>query len=160
MKWADRAEIVRQFRSLLEERRNGLVAIPKRAVRRATYAMLAIAMRLTPKRTGTLVRSEAAVVRTQQGVTEGVIGTPMVYAPYMEYGTGEFGPKGRPFEVKLRSAKALYWGAADAEGNPVFARRTVVRGAKPQRMFAGALEEVTPKFLEWVRQELAREAAR
>jgi hypothetical protein len=37
------------------------------------------------------------------------VGTNVHYGPYLEYGTGKYGPKGQPYEIKPKTKKALAW---------------------------------------------------
>lgn len=67
----------------------------------------------TYRRTGTLGRSIA--VSEVQSSGQGLfveVGTNKHYAPYVEYGTGIYGPKGR--EIVPKTAKALAWRALAA----------------------------------------------
>jgi len=82
--------------------------------------------RLAPYRTGRLVRS---IIMRRRGPIHYVIGTPVEYAPYIEFGT-------RPHIIEPRRAKALRF---IVHHEIVFARRVQHPGTKPRRFFARAL---------------------
>lgn len=62
-----------------------------------------------PKGSGELRRSITSKVETKDGIVEGVIFTPLEYAPYVEYGTGLFAESG--------GRKDVPWHYKDDEGN-------------------------------------------
>ena len=90
---------------------------------------------------------------------KGVVGTNVFYAPYLEYGTGLYGP--RHHWIEPRNAKALRFPGAVGAGTPftlagrkrkgkagagaryVFARR--VRGIRPRRYARDAAFIAAPK---------------
>jgi hypothetical protein len=111
-------------------------------------------------RTGTYSRS----ITNNGGVRvgnfiKGLVGTNVQYAPYLEYGTGLYGPRHRWIEP--RTAKALRFPARVGAGTPftlagrrrsgragenaryVFARR--VRGIRPRRYARDAAMIAAPK---------------
>lgn len=69
------------------------------------------------------------------------IGTNVYYAPYVEYGTGLFGPAGS--RIYPRHAKALHWVDRDGEH---FAKS--VKGMKPRPFMHPALTQNRTKILE------------
>lgn len=69
------------------------------------------------------------------------IGTNVYYAPYVEYGTGLFGPAGA--RIYPRHAKVLHWTDRDGEH---FAKS--VKGMKPRPFMHPALTQNRTKVLE------------
>lgn len=108
----------------------------------------------TYRRTGTLGRSIA--VGEVQGAdsprTYVEVGTNLHYAPYVEYGTGLYGPRGQYITPKI--AKFLAWKTGDDKW--VFARR--VRGMHPWHFMQKAFEapETTAYFQSRLEQMLRR----
>lgn len=68
-----------------------------RAFREATMAVANDAKRLAPVNTGRLRSSIVPDVRLRENVVEGVVGSNVKYAPYLELGTGIFAGKARYF---------------------------------------------------------------
>ena len=81
-----------------------------------------------PKQTGALRRSIQSKVETNGGNVEGIVFTPLEYAPYVEYGTGLFAEKGGRDRVP--------WVFYDDEG-----KRWVTSGQKPQPYMRPAIKE-------------------
>lgn len=81
-----------------------------------------------PKDTGELRRSITSEVREGSGEIQGVVFTPLEYAPYVEFGTGLFAESG--------GRKDVPWNYQDDEGNW---HRT--SGQHPQPYMRPALEE-------------------
>lgn len=69
------------------------------------------------------------------------IGTNLYYAPYVEYGTGLFGPAGQM--ITPRHAKALHW--VDENGEH-FAK--AVKGMKPRPFMHPAFQQNRTKVIE------------
>ena len=69
------------------------------------------------------------------------IGTNVYYAPYVEYGTGLFGPAGQ--RIYPRHSKALHWVDRDGEH---FAKS--VKGMKPRPFMHPALTQNRTKIIE------------
>lgn len=98
-----------------------------------------------PYRTGVLSQNWAFEV----GNMRAVYYPRAFYAPYVEFGTGIYGPQGQPITPK--SAKALYWpGAAHPvrsvkgqHANPFMER--IVSAAQPEiaTLFGTALDKIT-----------------
>jgi len=82
--------------------------------------------RLAPRRTGRLVRQ---IFMVRRGPARYVVGTPVEYAPFVEFGT-------RPHVIVPRRARALRF---IVDHQLVFAKRVEHPGTKPQRVFARAI---------------------
>lgn len=146
--WDNSAQLLDQLTKLLEERAEKFARIPARAVERAAPELQARVMALTPKKTSTLVRSIGfRVDRNSDGTVTAVVGTNMAYAPFVEFGTGIYGPKRRPILVLTQK-----------KGNPIIRRTIKIQGMKPRAMFGQAVRDFLPRYEEIIRQELAREA--
>jgi hypothetical protein len=132
-------------------------------MRKAVAVVEAEAMRTSPVRTGHLRRSIASAVVVLGNEITGTVGTVTKYAPYLEMGTGIYGPRGRPI-VPVR-ARALRFpagggagfagpgfrlsgqqrsGKAGANAQWQFARS--VKGIKPMHFFRDAIETTRPRF--------------
>jgi hypothetical protein len=133
--------------------------VPKRAVRRGTFKLLALVQRFWPKRTSTGVRSTSAeVTDISDTLIEGRVGSSVKYARYVEEGTGVHGPRKQPITIMAKSKKALFWGATDAAtGRPVFRRQSIVQGMKPVGMFAKGAAALAIEYPRIVEEELRRE---
>lgn len=81
-----------------------------------------------PKDTGALIRSITSKVETNGGQIQGVVFTPLEYAPYVEYGTGLFAEKGGRRDVP--------WVYVDDEG-----KGHTTSGQHPQPYMRPALDE-------------------
>lgn len=86
----------------------------------------------TPKRDGTLQQSTISEVKTvgRFGV-EGIVGTPLDYAPPVEFGA-------KPHDIVPKNGKALHF---MMRGIPVFAKKVHHPGSKGAFMFTRAFEE-------------------
>ena len=81
-----------------------------------------------PKDTGELARSITSEIRITDDEIQGVVFTPLMYAPYVEYGTGLFAEEGGRTDVP--------WNYQDDEGN-----WHSTSGQHPQPFMRPALEE-------------------
>jgi len=159
--WKNPDEVAAEVERRLRARGAALRRIPERAVRRATFELLALVQRLVPKATSTLVRSiTAKVERPAPGLVEGRVGTWLEYAPWVEEGTGIYGPRREPILILPKRKRALFWGAVDASGKPVIRKKALVRGMRPRRPFGRALRQFVPRYVRIIEQEIEREAAR
>ncbi len=160
IQFKDANKFLAEVMMMLRAQGKKIASVPPRAIRRGTFALLAAIQRHTPKKTSTLVRSLTGEVREVSPThLEGKVGSPLPYARFIEEGTGVFGPKRRPILVIVKNKKALNWGAFDEKtGRPIFRRRVLIQGVKPQRMFAKGAADFTPKYLEIIDQELKKEA--
>lgn len=66
----------------------------KRAMGKACAVVERKAKEKAPKDTGELRRSITSEVEVNSGEVEGIVFTPLEYAPYVEYGTGLFSEQG------------------------------------------------------------------
>ena len=66
----------------------------RRAMERACALVERKAKEKAPKDTGELRRSITSEVEVNSGEVEGIVFTPLEYAPYVEYGTGLFAEQG------------------------------------------------------------------
>lgn len=92
------------------------------------------AKKKAPKDTGDLRRSITSEVRGNGDEIEGVIFTPLEYAPYVEFGTGLFAENG--------GRKDVPWNYQDDEGN-----WHSTSGMKPQPFMRPALDENREEIL-------------
>lgn len=88
-----------------------------------------------PKDTGALRRSIQSKVETGGRDVEGIVFTPLEYAPYVEYGTGLFAEKG--------GRKKVPWYYTDDEG-----KRWKTSGQKPQPYMRPAIKENREKVVD------------
>jgi predicted amino acid-binding ACT domain protein len=160
VEWQDPNGVVGGVLKALRDGGRKIAAVPAKAVRKGTFALLAMVQKRTPKKTATLVRSLRADVTESGTLVEGRIGTQMKYALPLEVGTGVYGPRRRPVVVTARARMALFWGATGADGKRVFAKRVSIRGIRPRRMFGSAVEEFLPLYVPIIEQELEAEAKR
>lgn len=140
-------------------------AVSRRILSRLALLVQAEAMKRSPVRTGTLRRSWNVTV--SPAGDEAVVASTLRYAPYVEYGTGLFGPRHQ--RITSPSGKVLAWPAgntgpngtlrqtgsprAGTQGQYAFARST--QGMHPHPMLHPALEAAMPHAPE-VLQEAAR----
>lgn len=95
------------------------------------------AKKKAPKNSGELRRSITSKVEG----SEGIVYTPLEYAPYVEYGTGLFAEKGGRLDVP--------WNYKDDEGN-----WHKTSGMKPQPYMRPALNENREKILKVIKESL------
>ena len=88
-----------------------------------------------PKDTGALARSIQSKVENNNGSIQGVVFTPLEYAPYVEFGTGLFAESGGRTDVP--------WSYQDDEGN-----WHTTKGQRPQPYMRPALTENRDQILE------------
>lgn len=87
------------------------------------------------KDTGELRRSITSKVDIEAGIVNGVVFTPLLYAPYVEYGTGIF--------AEVEGRKDVPWNYQDDKGE-----WHSTSGMKPQPFMRPALDENKEKVLE------------
>ena len=107
------------------------------ALGKACGLVEAAAKQKAPKGTGELRRSITSKVEKN----EGIIYTPLEYAPYVEYGTGLFAEKG--------GRKDVPWCYKDDEG-----KWHTTSGMKPQPYMRPALHENKKKIIEIIKEEI------
>jgi hypothetical protein len=159
--WKDPNLVLSQVQKMLVERGERIARVPERALRRGTFELLKLVQAEVPKLTSTLVRSITATVnRISADMIEGRVGTWLVYARYLEEGTGIYGPKKKPILITARNKKGLFWGAHDAEGRAIVRRSVLSPGMKPRAPFAKAMANFLPRYQQIILEELAREGAK
>lgn len=67
------------------------------------------AKKAAPVRANVLRGSIHTVIEERSNSITAKVGTNVHYGPYLEYGTGKYGPKGQPYEIKPKTKKALAW---------------------------------------------------
>lgn len=110
------------------------------AFRDATVQIANTSKRLAPVNTGRLRSSIAQEVRMRDNVVEGVVGSNVRYAPYMELGTGTFVGKPRHYPP----AGALdVWARRNGMGSGYVVAQAIGRagGLKPRRFMQRAFEQ-------------------
>lgn len=107
----------------------------RQALQRVCALVEGEAKRLAPKDTGALRRSIASKIEESSDGLEGIVFTPLEYAPYVEYGTGLFAEKGGRKEVP--------WVYEDDKGE-----FHSTRGQHPQPYMRPALENNRERILE------------
>lgn len=100
----------------------------ERAMGKACALVERSAIQKAPKDTGALRRSITSKVETENGNIQGIVYTPLEYAPYIEYGTGLFAESGGRLDVP--------WNYKDDKGE-----WHSTSGQKPQAFLRPALDE-------------------
>lgn len=124
----------------------------RKAMTRAALEVEGEAKGRAPKKTGTLRRSLHSEVQVLAGEVRGLVGTDLVYAPYVEFGTGVYHEPDphEPWEVTPKQAKALAFkvptgvdpmtGRASRNKATVIVRRVVIQGMRARPYLAKAFE--------------------
>lgn len=94
-----------------------------------------------PKDTGALRRSITSKVEVTGNSIEGIVFTPLEYAPYQEFGTGLFAENG--------NGRKTPWVYMDDKGNYHY-----TRGQHPQPYMRPALEENKDKIINMIKGAL------
>ena len=94
-----------------------------------------------PKDTGALRRSITSKVEVTGNSIDGIVFTPLEYAPYVEYGTGLFAENG--------NGRKTPWVYMDDKGNYHY-----TRGQHPQPYMRPALEENKDKIINMIKGAL------
>lgn len=94
-----------------------------------------------PKDTGALRRSITSKVEVTGNSIEGIVFTPLEYAPYQEYGTGLYSESG--------NGRKTPWVYMDDKGNYHY-----TRGQHPQPFLRPALEENKDKIINMIKGAL------
>ena len=94
-----------------------------------------------PKDTGALRRSIKSKVEVTGNSIEGIVFTPLEYAPYVEYGTGIYSDNG--------NGRKTPWVYMDDKGNYHY-----TRGQHPQPYMRPALEENKDKIINMIKGAL------
>lgn len=108
----------------------------KKSLETAALLVEKSAREKAPKDTGALRRS----IRSKVEGLEGIIYTPLEYAPYIEYGTGLFAEKGN-------GRKDVPWNYQDDKGN-----WHSTSGLKPQPFMRPSLDENRKKILDILKE--------
>lgn len=115
-----------------------------------------------PVKTGHLQSSiTGQISKATQTVIEGKVGSNVEYAPYVEFGTGVYGPSKTPIRPKhkkilawvsygARPTTAAGWKQAQKEGRAIFARE--VRGMRARPFLVPAVEEGMNKILDFLKR--------
>ena len=111
------------------------------ALKKACAIVEREAKKKAPKGTGELRRSITSKVEQNGDNLEGVVFTPLLYAPYVEYGTGLFAEEGGRSDVP--------WRYQDDEGN-----WHSTSGMNPQPFLRPALDENREEILRILREAL------
>ena len=106
----------------------------EKAMGKACAVVEAAAKQNAPKDTGALRNSITSKVENRNGHIEGVIFTPLEYAPYVEYGTGLFAESG--------GRKDVPWNYQDDKGE-----WHSTSGQKPQPFMRPAVEDNRNKII-------------
>ena len=107
----------------------------EKAMGKVCAVVEAAAKQNAPKDTGALRNSITSKVENKGGYIEGVIFTPLEYAPYVEYGTGLFAESG--------GRKDVPWNYQDDKGE-----WHSTSGQKPQPFMRPAIEDNRNKIIE------------
>jgi hypothetical protein len=141
----------------------------RRFIRRAADAggehMTRVVKERTPVDTAYLrqsIRQKLTVLRLRGGAWVGESGceTNVEYAPYVEHGTGLWGPRSARYEIKPRNPNGWLRWIDPITGDPVFAKRVMHPGSPGAHMFAigaslteAAFEEIVNAPLQlWARE--------
>ena len=92
-----------------------------------------------PKDTGALARSIQSKVENNNGSIQGVVFTPLEYAPYVEFGTGLFAESGGRTDVP--------WSYQDDEGN-----WHTTKGQRPQPYMRPAIDNTREKTVSMIKE--------
>ena len=92
-----------------------------------------------PKDTGALARSIQSKVENNNGSIQGVVFTPLEYAPYVEFGTGLFAESGGRTNVP--------WSYQDDEGN-----WHTTKGQSPQPYMRPAIDNNREKIVRMIKE--------
>lgn len=107
----------------------------KQSMGKACAVVEASAKQNAPKDTGALINSITSKVEYRDGHIEGVVFTPLEYAPYVEYGTGLFAESG--------GRKDVPWNYQDDRGEWYS-----TSGMKPHPFMRPAVEDNRNKIIE------------
>ena len=127
----------------LEKQLEGLVSTENLtdAVNKACLVVEGAARAKAPKKTGDLKRSIESEVTVEGSNVIGYVGTPLEYAPYIEYGTGLFAENGGRTNVP--------WRYQDDEGE-----WHTTSGMKPQPFLRPALKENEDKIMDIIKEAI------
>lgn len=112
-----------------------------RAMQDACNIVESAAKDKAPKDTGALRRSITSKVEATGNSIDGIVFTPLEYAPYVEYGTGMYASNG--------NGRKTPWVYMDDKGNYHY-----TRGQHPQPYMRPALEENKDKIINMIKGAL------
>ena len=115
----------------------------KSALEKACALVEASAKKAAPKDSGELRRSITSKIDESNGEIQGIIFTPLEYAPYVEYGTGLFAEEG---------GRSTPWTYKDDKGEW---HRT--SGQKPQPFMRPALAENREKIINILKEGIGND---
>lgn len=121
-----RVEGLAQLQAMMAQAPTMVEAEIKQAMTESVLGIQSEAMNLVPVKTGTLRRSLTQEVKSLSGGVQGIVGTNIEYGPYVELGTGIYGPQKTP--IVPVNAKALAW---QGSGGMIFRRSVKGRPATP-----------------------------
>jgi hypothetical protein len=132
-----------------------------RAVDAGGEAMVRNTQFYTPIDTGHLIdsiRKKVTVVRlSPRGlIYESGAETHVEYAPYVEHGTGLFGPLMRAYEIRPKNPDGWLRWIDPLTGRPIFAKRVIHPGSPGAHMFAKGATMTEAEFDRLVAPELER----
>ncbi len=116
----------------------------ERAMEKVCALLERSAKQEAPKGTGELRRSITSKVEKDSNSIEGIVYTPLEYAPYVEYGTGLFAENGN-------GRKDVPWHYQDDEGN-----WHTTYGQNPQPFMRPALNKNRNKIVEILREDIVK----
>lgn len=116
----------------------------ERAVGKACALVERSAKEKAPKDTGALRRSIASKVQHNNGEVQGVVYTPLEYAPYIEFGTGLF--------AESSGRKDVPWNYQDDEGN-----WHSTSGQHPQPFMRPALHENREQIIRIIKEGISND---
>lgn len=130
------------------------------AVRAGAGRIEGATARETPVNTGALRASLGSFVWTGPDWVRGAVGSPVAYAPYVEYGTRPHWPPLAPLEAWARRKFTLGSGAEATKEARSIARRVAFaiskRGTKAARMLRHAFARAGPQLPRYVGQAVDR----
>ncbi len=156
--WDNPNKLVEQVTEMLRAKGRAIARVPEAAVRNAAFELLAILKHKLPKgKTSKLTQTTGVQIdRLSDGTIQARIGTHLQYAPWVEYGTGIYGPLKRRIvargpwplqqpQLPLVKGKVQYrWSIAGMRPRPVFGQSTIA---------------FLPRYVEIIERELAKETA-
>ena len=115
LKWDDPNLLLQNVQQMLAARGTAIRAVPNLAIRKGVIILTGMVKDVAPHgKTGLLKKSIVGLFKKiNEDLIEGRVGSGMEYARYVEYGTGVYGPKGKPFVVEAKPGKTLFWGQLD-----------------------------------------------
>jgi len=121
------------------------------AMKKAAGLVLRESRKNAPVNRGLLRSSLAMEVRATAREVQGVVGSPVKYAPHMEYGTKPFTPPLQPLVrwVELKFGKRGQDAILVAKG---VQRKIARRGLKPRRYLRSAVEDNKSKLIDILEQ--------